>query len=92
MAWVVVPGSNGVWEYDNAPTLETLAPGAKVHPDDQYYREANGTVTAGIRSFTPSGGNTQETYVKCRKVGNDYPTRTVGPWGELNKNYYDERI
>jgi phage-related tail fiber protein len=92
MAWVTIPGSNGVWEYDNAPTLETLAPGAKVHPDDQYYREANGTVTAGIRSFTPSGGNTQETYVKCRKVGNDYPTRTVGPWGELNKNYYDERI
>jgi phage-related tail fiber protein len=92
MAWVTIPGSNGVWEYDNAPTLGTLALGAKVHPDDQYYREANGTVTAGIRSFTPSGGNTQETYVKCRKVGNDYPTRTVGPWGELNKNYYDERI
>jgi hypothetical protein len=92
MAWVVVPGSNGVWEYDNAPTLGTLAPGAKVHPDDQYYREANGTVTAGIRSFTPPSGNTQETYIKCRKVGNDYPTRTVGPWSELNKNYYDERI
>ena len=89
MAWVTVPGSNNIWEYDNAPTLGTLAAGAKVHPDDQYYREANGTVTNGIRSFTPTGGNTQETYVKCRKVGNDYPTRTVGPWSELNKNYYD---
>ena len=89
MAWVDVPGSSGIWEYDNAPTLGTLAAGAKVHPDDQYYREANGTVTNGIRSFTPTGGNTQETYVKCRKVGNDYPTRTVGPWSELNKNYYD---
>jgi hypothetical protein len=92
MAWITVPGSNGIWEYDNAPTLGTLAPGAKVHPDDQYYREANGAVTAGIRSFTPPDGNTQETYVKCRKVGSDYPTRTVGPWSELSKNYYDSRI
>ena len=74
MAWVTVPGSNNIWEYDNAPTLGTLAnSNAKVQDDpdagatDQYYR-ANGTVTAGIRSFTPTGGNTQETYVKCRKV------------------------
>jgi len=92
MAWVTVPGSDGKWEYDNAPTLGTLAAGAKVHPDDQYYREANGTVTAGIRSYTPTGGNTQYTYVKCRRVGNDYPTRTEGPWSELSKNYYDARV
>ena len=97
MAWLIVPGSNGNWEYDNAPTLGSpLAPGAKVHPDDQYYREANGTVTAGIRSFTPTGGTTQETYVKCKKVqpaGQIYPdSNTNGPWSELSKNYYDGKI
>jgi len=96
MAWITVPGSNGIWEYDNAPTLGTLKPGAKVDPDDQYYREANGTVTAGIRSYTPPGGNTQETYVKCRKVlpvGKTYDDSNAnGPWSELSKNYYDARI
>lgn len=89
MAWVPVPGSNGIWEYGNNPTLGTLAAGAKVHPDDDYYREANGTVTAGIRSFTPPGGNLQQTYVKCRMVGDG---NDDGPWSELSKNYYDEKI
>ena len=91
MAWVVVPGSGGLWEYDNAPTLGTLEPGAKVHPDDQYYREANGTVASGIRTFTRPSGVTEQTYVKCRRVGNDYPTRTEGPWSELSKTYYDNQ-
>jgi hypothetical protein len=85
MAWVSVPGSNSIWEYDNAPTLGTLASGAKVHPDDQYYR-ANGTVTAGVRSYTPQGGNTQETYVRCRKAGETIVR------GELSKNYYDGKL
>lgn len=90
MAWVTVPGSNGIWEYGNAPTLGSpLAAGAKVHPDDDYYREANGTVTAGVRSFTPTNGETQYTYVKCRMVGDGNDN---GPWSELSKNYYDARI
>ena len=45
MAFVSVQGSNGIWEYDNAPTLGTLAnANAKVQddpdvgPTDQYYR------------------------------------------------------
>lgn len=111
MAWVDVPGSptilvegtpTAIWQYDNAPTLGTLAnANAKVQDDpdagatDQYYR-ANGTVTNGIRSFTPTGGNTQETYVKCRRVqptGKIYPdSNTNGPWSELSKNYFDTRI
>ena len=74
MAWLAVPGSNGIWEYDNDP-LST-----------DYYTDANGTVTLGVRSFTPPGGNTQETYVKCRKAGET----TVR--GELSKNYYDARV
>ncbi len=93
MAWITVPGSNGNWEYDNAPTLGTLVANAKASPDDQYYR-ANGTVTAGIRSFTPPGGSLQETYVKCRKITGDIYADTYanGPWSELSKNYYDAKV
>ena len=102
MAWVTVPGSNGVWEYGDDPTLGTLANAdAKVQDDpdagqtDDYYR-ANGTVTNGVRSFTPPGGNTQETYVKCRKVlpaGKIYiDSNSNGPWSELSKNYYDYKF
>jgi len=57
MAWVVVPGSNGIWEYDNAATAADT------------YTDANGTTASGIRTFTPPGGNAQYTYVKCRKAG-----------------------
>ena len=74
MAWVVVPGSNGIWEYDDAATA------ADTYPD------ANGTTIAGIRSFTPAGGNTQYTYVRVRKAG-----QTIAR-GELSKNYYDAKI
>ena len=57
MAWVVVPGSNSIWEYDNAATAADT------------YADANGTTASGIRTFTPPGGNAQYTYVKCRKAG-----------------------
>ncbi len=58
MAWVVVPGSNGIWEYDDAATASDT------------YPDANGTTVAGIRSFTfPDSDSTQETYVKVRKTG-----------------------
>lgn len=76
MAFVVVPGSNNIWEYDNAA----------IASDADTYDDANGTVSGGVRSFTPPGGNLQETYIRCRKVGET----TVR--GELNKNYYDGRI
>jgi hypothetical protein len=58
MAWVVVPGSNGIWEYDDAATA------ADTYPD------ANGTTASGVRTYIPSSGtSTQYTYVKCRKTG-----------------------
>lgn len=57
MAWVVVPGSNSIWEYDNAATAADT------------YADANGTTALGIRTFTPPGGNAQYTYIKCRKSG-----------------------
>jgi hypothetical protein len=74
MAFVVVPGSNGIWEFDDAATAADT------------YVDANGTTTGGIRTFTPPGGNTQYTYVKCRKAGETTER------GELSKNYYDARV
>ena len=73
MAWVVVPGSNGIWEYDDAATA------ADSYPD------ANGTVSGGVRTFTPPGGNSQLTYIRTRKAGE------TAERGELSKNYYDFR-
>ena len=58
MAWVDVPGSNAIWQYDNAATAVDT------------YADANGTTAAGVRTFTPpNGGNAQATYVKVRKKG-----------------------
>ena len=76
MAWGVVPGSSGVWEYDNAANTSL----------SDTYEEANGTVTGGIRTFTPTGGSAQYTYIRCRKTGETIVR------GELNKNYYDGKI
>jgi hypothetical protein len=71
MAWVTVPGSNSIWEYDNTATSAG---------------DANGTDSAGIRTFTFPDGNVQKTYCSCRKVG-----ETVAR-GELSKDYYDARV
>ena len=76
MAWVTVPGSDSVWEYDNAATAA----------GSDTYDDANGTVTAGVRAFTPPGGNAQYTYIRCRKAGETIVR------GELSKNYYDNLI
>ena len=76
MAFVAVPGSNGIWEYDNAATAA----------GSDTYDDANGTVTAGVRAFTPPDGNAQYTYIRCRKAGE------TDVRGELSKNYYDARI
>ena len=78
MAWVTVPGSDGVWEYDNAATSE--------------YVDAPGTVSAGIRTFTFPDGNVQQNYCRCRKVGEDLTGQGAEDRGELSKDYYDARI
>lgn len=57
MAWVTVPGSNGIWEYDNAATASDT------------YTDANGATANGVRTFTRPSGVTEQVYVKCRKVG-----------------------
>jgi hypothetical protein len=56
MAWATVPGSAGIWEYENTAT------GADT------YLDANGTYAAGIRSYTPTGGGLQEIYARTRKA------------------------
>tara|TARA_Y100000389_G_C17073038_1_gene322937 strand:- start:67 stop:306 length:240 start_codon:yes stop_codon:yes gene_type:complete len=74
MAWVSVPGSDSIWEYENTAGASDT------------YSDANGTTTAGVRTFTPNGGNAQYTYVRCRKAGESTER------GELNKNFYDNRF
>jgi hypothetical protein len=83
MAWISVPG-NPEWEYDDSPTLGELETGAKAHPDDQYYRDAVGTVSGGIRTYTINGV-TRQVYLRCRKISNP---KSVG---DLDKTYYDNR-
>jgi hypothetical protein len=73
MAWVSVPGSNGIWQFDNAAVAADT------------YSDANGTTAAGVRTYTPTGGNAQYTYIKCRKTGETTER------GELNKNFYDSK-
>lgn len=57
MAWITIPNTNSVWEYENTATI------ANTYPD------APGTIAAGIRSFTTPLGQVQENYVQCRKIG-----------------------
>ncbi len=71
MAWVVVPGTGGIWEYDNAAT------GADT------YSDTPGTISGGVRTYTTSGANPRQTYIKCRKTSQPPST------GELDKTYYD---
>ena len=75
MAWVTVPGSNNIWEFENTATI------SNTYPDSAD--GANATISGGIRTFTFADGNVQEIYIKCRKVG-----ETVNR-GELSKTYYD---
>ena len=75
MAWVTVPGSNNIWEFENTATI------SDTYPDSAD--GANVTISGGIRTFTFADGNVQEIYIKCRKVW-----ETVNR-GELSKTYYD---
>ena len=75
MAWVTVPGSNNILEFENTATI------SDTYPDSAD--GANATISGGIRTFTFADGNVQEIYIRCRKVG-----ETVDR-GELSKTYYD---
>ena len=75
MAWVTVPGSNNIWEFENTATI------SDTYPDSAD--GANATISGGIRTFTFADGNIQEIYIRCRKVGE------IVDRGELSKTYYD---
>ena len=46
MAWVDVPGSNNIWQYENTATASNT------------YSDAAGTYSGGIRSYTRPGTGT----------------------------------
>jgi len=77
MAWVDVPGSNGIWEYENTAVIT-----------DTYLDSADGAnsvISNGIRTWTrPGTSETLQCYIRCRtKI--DSVER-----GELFKGYYDQ--
>jgi len=79
MAWVTVPGSNNIWEYDNAATV------SDTYPDSAD--GANVTVSGGVRTYThPSDSRTVKVYIKTRKAGETKER------GELSKTYYDGQV
>ena len=58
MAWVDVPGSNSVWEYENTATASNT------------YADAPRTYSGGIRTYTtPGTGVVNKVYDRCRKKG-----------------------
>jgi hypothetical protein len=76
MAWVTVPGTNSIWQYENTATV------SNTYSDSAA--GANSTISAGIRTYTkPGTTDTVETYIRCRKTG------TTVERGELSKTYYD---
>ena len=78
MAWVTVPGSNGIWGYDNAATI------SNTYPDSAD--GANSVIASGIRTYTsPYDGRTQQVYIRCRTVADSVER------GELYKGWYDNQ-
>tara|TARA_B100000902_G_scaffold197703_1_gene188725 strand:- start:63 stop:296 length:234 start_codon:yes stop_codon:yes gene_type:complete len=75
MAWVDVPGSSSVWQYENSATA------ANTYSDSGA--GANSAFSGGVRTYTKPGGGTVKVYARCRKKG------TTVERGELSKTYYD---
>jgi len=62
MAWVDIPGSSAIWQYENAATT------ANTYPDSAD--GANSTVSGGIRTHTrPGTSAVTKTYLRVRKKG-----------------------
>ena len=78
MAYVTVPGSNSIWEYDNTAIV------TNTYPDSAD--GANSVIANGIRTYTkPGTSNTVQVYIRCRKAGE------IKERGELSKTYYDNQ-
>ena len=78
MAWVDVPGSNSIWQYDNAATA------ANTYSDSAA--GANSVISGGVRTYTkPGTSDTIKVYIRTRKTGETTER------GELSKTYYDNQ-
>ena len=76
MAWVDVPGSSNVWQYENTATA------ANTYSDSAA--GANSVISGGIRTYTkPGTSDTVKVYIRTRKKGETTER------GELSKTYYD---
>lgn len=76
MAWIPVPGSGGIWEYNNTPIEPPVA------NEGQHALWAK--QTNGIRTEYNHGTVPVEIYTECRLVGT-----TVQTMGELSKTFFD---
>ena len=78
MAWVDVPGSSAVWQYENTATAT-----------DTYSDSgagANSVFSGGVRTYTkPGTSDTVAVYARTRKKD------TTVERGELSKTYYDNQ-
>ena len=78
MAWVDVPGSSSIWQYENTATA------SNTYPDSGA--GANSAFSGGVRTYTkPGTSDTVKTYIRCRKTGETTER------GELSKTYYDNQ-
>ena len=77
MAWVDVPCSNNVWQYENSATA------ANTYSDSAA--GANSVISGGVRTYTKPGGGTVKVYARTRKKGETTER------GELSKTYYDNQ-
>ena len=75
MAWVDVPGSSNVWQYENTATA------ANTYSDSGA--GANSAFSGGVRTYTKPGGGTVKVYARTRKKG------TTVERGELSKDFFD---
>ena len=76
MAWVDVPGSSSVWQFENTATA------ANTYSDSGA--GANSVFSGGVRTYTyPGTSDTVETYARCRTKSDSVER------GELSKTYYD---
>ena len=78
MAWVDVPGSNSVWQYENSATA------ANTYSDSGA--GANSVFSGGVRTYTkPGTSDTVAVYARTRKKGETTER------GELSETYYDNQ-
>ena len=76
MAWVDVPNSGSIWQYENSATITNTY---KDSADG-----ANSVISGGIRTYTkPGTSDTVQVYIRTRKKGETKER------GELSKTYFD---